>query len=72
MINLLGEPNHTGPAKYEGLENILREKGTHVHLYGKELTKPHRKMGHLTMTGASIEEAKAKAGRLQGKLRIVS
>jgi 5-(carboxyamino)imidazole ribonucleotide synthase len=29
-------------------EGILREKGAHLHLYGKDLAAPGRKMGHVT------------------------
>ena len=34
MINLLGEVGHTGRAIYQGLEDVLRLPGVHVHLYG--------------------------------------
>lgn len=61
MINLLGETNHEGKAVYYGLENVLAISGVHPHIYGKEITKPFRKMGHVTITGNSLEEVKEKA-----------
>lgn len=67
MLNLLGEEGHRGPVRYEGLEQCLALEGVHVHLYGKSVTAPFRKMGHLTITGATLEQAieqSAKAGAL--------
>ncbi len=49
MVNLLGEPGQEGPVFYEGHEKILALPGVSVHLYGKKLTKPMRKMGHVTI-----------------------
>ena len=49
MVNLLGEEGFKGIAKYEGLEEVMAQKGVHVHLYGKKDTKPFRKMGHVTI-----------------------
>lgn len=51
MVNLLGGQGE-GPAIYEGIEKILAMPGVHVHLYGKHITRPFRKMGHVTVTGA--------------------
>jgi len=49
MVNLLGEPGFSGPARYEGIEQVLALSGAHPHLYGKAVTKPFRKMGHVTI-----------------------
>ncbi len=59
MVDLLGAPGFQGPAIYEGLSEVLAMKGTHIHLYGKKITKPFRKMGHVTIIeteGQSLEE----------------
>ena len=72
MINLLGEPNYEGPVKYEGLTDCLGIEGVKIHLYGKKITKPYRKMGHLTILATSIEEAKKKAGIVKQKLKVKS
>ena len=61
MVNVLGEDGYTGEARYEGLEKILGQKGVHLHLYGKTLTKPFRKMGHITITDRSMDSLKEKA-----------
>ncbi len=72
MLNLLGEKGHSGTAHYEGLEEVLQIPGVFVHLYGKELTKPFRKMGHITVLGKSMEEIKAKATLVKSGLRCIS
>lgn len=72
MINLLGEPGHTGEAHYLGIDQVMDMSGVYVHLYGKKTTKPFRKMGHVTVTGASLDEAIALARRVQGLLKVVT
>lgn len=72
MLNLLGEAGHSGEAKYEGLDETLQEAGVYLHLYGKKFTRPHRKMGHLTVLAPTVEEVKAKAERIKNKLKIIA
>lgn len=72
MVNLLGEEGYSGPAKYEGIEEILAMEGVHVHLYGKKNTKPFRKMGHVTIVGHDLEEMKVKAHKVKNTLKIIS
>lgn len=72
MLNLLGEPGHTGPAHYQGFEDCLAIDGVYIHLYGKAITKPFRKMGHITVLGESAEEAISKAMRVKGLLKVIS
>lgn len=72
MINVLGEEGHSGEAKYIGLENILEISGVYVHLYGKKITKPFRKMGHVTVIDEKREEAIRKARLVKEILKVVS
>jgi len=72
MLNLLGEPGHTGPAQYEGFEDCLAIDGVFIHLYGKEITKPFRKMGHITILGTSAEDAIQKAMKVKELLKVTS
>jgi len=72
MVNLLGEEGFTGPAKYEGLEDVLALKGVYVHLYGKAITKPFRKMGHVTITGYDKEKLSEKAKFVKQTLKVIS
>ena len=70
MINLLGEPGHSGPAKYSGLDEVLNIPGAHLHLYGKDQTRPYRKMGHVTIVGEAIEELLPYVQTVQKHLKV--
>jgi 5-(carboxyamino)imidazole ribonucleotide synthase len=72
MVNLLGEACHEGPARYQGFEEVVKLAGVHVHLYGKKLTKPFRKMGHVTIVDADVESLKKKADFVKQTLKVVS
>lgn len=69
MINLLGEEGHSGLAQYKGLDKALQIEGAHVHLYGKKLTKPFRKMGHVTLIGDHLGDLKAVARSLKTSIK---
>ena len=70
MVNLLGEDGYTGDAIYEGIEDCMETKGVYVHLYGKKVTKPFRKMGHITIVDPSVEELKTKARKIKNTLKV--
>jgi 5-(carboxyamino)imidazole ribonucleotide synthase len=72
MVNLLGEEGYSGETRYDGLEEVLRTSGTHIHLYGKKLTKPFRKMGHVTIMDENIESLKKKANFVKQTLKVVA
>ena len=72
MVNLLGEPGHTGPAVYSGFEQVVKLPGVHVHLYGKQITKPFRKMGHVTIVDADIYTLKQKTNFVKQTLKVIS
>lgn len=72
MINLLGEENYQGIAVYENFDEIMAIPGVHIHLYGKEMTKPNRKMGHITVTNKELNQAKIIAKTVKQKVRIIS
>ncbi|MDE0772321.1 MAG: 5-(carboxyamino)imidazole ribonucleotide synthase [Salibacteraceae bacterium] len=72
MLNVLGDPSYTGEAKYENLEKVMAMPQVHIHLYGKHLTKPYRKMGHVTITHHDIDQAYNKAREVKALLKVVS
>lgn len=59
MINILGERN--GPTEIKGRAEVLNDPYVSLHLYDKYPTKIDRKMGHITATGASVDEARQRA-----------
>lgn len=72
MVNLLGEDGYAGEAKYQGMLEVLSKRGVHVHLYGKKTTKPFRKMGHVTIVDADIENLKKKATFVKQTLKVIT
>jgi 5-(carboxyamino)imidazole ribonucleotide synthase len=72
MVNLLGEPGYSGPALYEGFEEVAKISGVHVHLYGKRITKPFRKMGHVTIMDNDLENLKKKATFVKDTLKVIA
>jgi 5-(carboxyamino)imidazole ribonucleotide synthase len=72
MVNLLGEPGYSGQAQYAGFEEVMKVSGVHVHLYGKKLTKPFRKMGHVTIIDQDIESLKQKATFVKQTLKVIA
>lgn len=72
MINLLGEKGFEGKAVYDGLDQAISLSGVYPHIYGKETTKPFRKMGHVTITGSDLEQVKVKAKKVQGLIKVIS
>jgi 5-(carboxyamino)imidazole ribonucleotide synthase len=72
MVNLLGEPGHSGPVRYAGFEECVAMEGVKVHLYGKAETKPYRKMGHVTILAENVDEAKRKARIVQQNLKVIA
>ena len=72
MINLLGEKGHTGTAIYGGLSDLLDHDNVFPHLYGKEQTKPFRKMGHITITGKTLKEVKETAEKIKNIIQITA
>ena len=72
MVNLLGEDGYEGPARYTGLDEALATEGVSVHLYGKKLTKPFRKMGHITLTAPTVAELSDRARRLQETVKVIA
>jgi len=61
MVNLLGTEKTSGEPR--GLDAALHMTGARVHLYGKLVSGPGRKMGHITVLESSVAKAQAVAER---------
>ena len=55
MVNLVGELDHEGPVLYNGIEKAMQNNNACIHLYGKSITKPNRKMGHVTVLDTDLK-----------------
>jgi 5-(carboxyamino)imidazole ribonucleotide synthase len=72
MVNLLGEDGHTGPAYYEGMDTLLAMDEVFPFLYGKAITKPFRKMGHVTIMDTDVEALKEKVQLVKDSIRVIT
>jgi 5-(carboxyamino)imidazole ribonucleotide synthase len=72
MVNLLGAPGHEGEKKIIGLESMEEFSGAYLHDYHKALTRPKRKMGHITVVDAEREKALSIALGLQKIVQYIS
>jgi 5-(carboxyamino)imidazole ribonucleotide synthase len=65
MVNLLGDLWANGEPDWSV---ALAGPETSLHLYGKQTPRPGRKMGHLTVTAATPEEAERRARAIRSNL----
>ncbi len=72
MVNIVGEEGHCGPVVYQGIEPFLEITGVHLHLYGKKIVQPFRKMGHITVVRPSLAESLEIAKRIKQEVKAVS
>lgn len=70
IVNLIGEPGHSGDVHYEGLNEVLAMDNVFVHIYGKKQTKPGRKMGHVTILSNEPQELLHKANQIKNLLFV--
>lgn len=72
MVNLVGEENHEGPVHYKNIADIMDLKGVVPHIYGKKMTRPFRKMGHVTIVDNDIDKARERAEEVKSKIQVIS
>jgi 5-(carboxyamino)imidazole ribonucleotide synthase len=70
IVNIIGGEGFTGIPIYEGLEAVLKIPDAFVHVYGKNITKPGRKMGHVTILSKEKQELVHQANRIQQTLKV--
>lgn len=70
MVNLLGEERCEGHSTIEGLNKALSISGLSFHFYGKKVTRPFRKMGHVTILDENLERAIEKAKKVKDFLKV--
>lgn len=66
MVNLLGDLWKEG--REPDWSPVRRDPAARLHLYGKGRPAPGRKMGHVTVTAATVDEAAARAEALHAAL----
>lgn len=72
MVNLVGDENHEGEVQYKNIEKILGMEGVTPHIYGKKITRPFRKMGHVTIVNKDLGEARKIAEEVKNSIQVIS
>ena len=72
MVNLVGEEDYTGEVVYKNIETIMQMEGVTPHIYGKKITKPFRKMGHVTIVNEDINKARQIAEKVKKTIKVIS
>lgn len=72
MVNLVGAANYKGNVHYKNMSEILLLKGVTPHIYGKKITKPFRKMGHVTIVDSDINSARKTAELVKNTIKVIS
>ena len=72
MVNLIGAEGETGPAQIENVETLLQIPGSYLHWYAKAITKPGRKMGHVTLVNDDFEQLKQNIKQVNETIRVVA
>ena len=72
MVNLVGAEGHQGAVVYKNIEAIMALEGVTPHIYGKKMTRPFRKMGHVTIVNSSIEKAREIAQKVKESIKVIS
>lgn len=60
MVNILGAKDFVGDVRFNGWDKLLKVSGVKVHLYGKKVSKPGRKLGHITILDDGLMDIKEK------------
>lgn len=71
MINIVGPAGWEGSYQLENKETWDASEDVFVHLYNKSISKPHRKLGHVTVVSDDVESLIKRAREVQKDLRII-
>lgn len=70
MVNLVGSAGYEGQVYYRNMKKILEMQGVTPHIYGKKITRPFRKMGHITVVHPDIDRAKTIAEFVKNTIAV--
>jgi 5-(carboxyamino)imidazole ribonucleotide synthase len=72
MVNILGNEGSNGSYTITGLRRLLSVPGVKLYIYGKKTSKPGRKLGHITATGSTVEEALMRAEKARNGIELTA
>lgn len=72
LVNLVGDKDHEGEVAYENIAQIMEMDGVTPHIYGKKITRPFRKMGHVTIVNKDLSKARKVAEEVKNSIKVIS
>lgn len=72
IVNIIGKEGHNGKPIYEGIESVLGLDNVFLHIYGKNRTKPGKKMGHATILSKDRQELIHTGKKIRSMLKVIS
>src|SRR5215467_10506893 len=70
MLNILGPKNYIGPYVISGVTKLLSIPGLTLHIYGKKISEPKRKLGHITILGKSMHETLSRVNTANRMIKV--
>ena len=70
MFNLLGVEGYEGDTVVEQDSGLSDDESIAIHLYGKKHCFPGRKMGHVTVTAKTVDEALDKMNAIRDSIQV--
>ena len=70
MLNILGPKNYIGPYVISGVTKLLSIPGLTLHIYGKKISEPKRKLGHITILGKSMHETLSRVNTANRSVKV--
>lgn len=72
MINVLGDKSFTGVYRLKNQDKLLAMPGVYIHMYGKKISKPLRKLGHITIMSDDEKQLRKKVEALLPMIGVES
>jgi 5-(carboxyamino)imidazole ribonucleotide synthase len=71
MLNILGSEVFEGPYKLKYEAELLATPGVYIHMYNKSISKPNRKLGHITILAPTLAELNIKANTILHQCEVI-
>jgi 5-(carboxyamino)imidazole ribonucleotide synthase len=71
MLNIVGPENISGGYKLENEDRWLQQNDVFIHMYGKRESRPHRKLGHVTIIANTFGELIERAEYVKENIKVI-
>lgn len=72
ILNIVGPEGISGAYKLNGVAEAEKLGEVYIHMYNKSISKPSRKLGHITVMGKDMDDVKQKINKVKSVFKVVS